>query len=151
MSLYNALFGTNPYANALLMVLGTTSGNVPRFRDCYLNDDGKIVIFTRTGGGNREDYDSENEALHNLPGFISDEDDDFDCTYAKFTYEPPQDLADVLAEIAEKQGHKDPMGAFNKLIADLQSDIDTPEVRRAKEVGEKIFGAVEDGEKEIKV
>ena len=53
MSLYNALFGTNPFANALLMALGITASDVPRFRDCYLDDDGKIVIFTRTGGGNR--------------------------------------------------------------------------------------------------
>ena len=52
MSLYNMLFGVNSAAPVLLATLGLTESDVPRFRDCHLNGE-QIVIYTRTGGGNR--------------------------------------------------------------------------------------------------
>jgi hypothetical protein len=64
----------------------------PRFRDCYLSDDEEhIEIFTRVGGGNREDYAEEIEKLHSMPTYVSDEDDDFDYTYATFTFGVPDE------------------------------------------------------------
>lgn len=95
MSMYNMLFGTNPAAGKLLAALGTTMGDVPRFRDAYLDEDG-IVIYTRTGGNNREYYENEIDALRNLPGFVSEEDDDFDNTYAYFHYTVPAPLAEEV-------------------------------------------------------
>ena len=73
MSLYNKLFGVNPYATSLLLILG--GPEVPRFGDCYLNEASEIVIFTRTGGNNREAYKAENAALTQVPGYLRDEDD----------------------------------------------------------------------------
>jgi hypothetical protein len=151
MSLYNALFDTTPYADALLMMLGINAERVPRFRDCYLNKDGEIVILTRTGGGNRADYEAENAALRAVAGFINDADDDFDSTYASFIYAPPPGYSDVIAEIAAKQGDYDPMATFRQTIADLQAGKDTPATRRAMEVGKDIFKRLEAGEKIIKV
>lgn len=54
MSLYNMLFGQSANADALLAVLGLTRGSVGRYRDCYLTEDGRIAVYTRNGGGNRE-------------------------------------------------------------------------------------------------
>ena len=75
MSLYNMLFGVNSAAPVLLATLGLTAGDVPCFRDCYIDGD-NIVIHTRTGGGNREDYEVENEELQSNPFYVRDEDDE---------------------------------------------------------------------------
>ena len=53
MSFYNMLFGQNPASDVLLATLGLTRGSVGRFRDCYVKD-GRICVYTRNGGGNRE-------------------------------------------------------------------------------------------------
>lgn len=99
--LYNALFSTDSIADELLAMLGTSRNKVPRFRDCYLTEDG-IAIHTRTGGGNREDYEDENDYLTTLPGYRYDEDNDFDCTYADFYYDVPEAFAEqVRAWLAE--------------------------------------------------
>ena len=57
MSLYNRLFGENPDAMALLGMIGTTRNDFQRYRDVNLNKDGNIIIVTtRLGGGNRDNY-----------------------------------------------------------------------------------------------
>lgn len=121
MSLYNAIFGQNQLAPVLLQALGLTASDVPRFRDCYLSE-GSIVIYTRTGGGNRDYYESEescrecypeyfqnkdeapagpwNEDLRSNKYYLSDEDDDFDSTYAYFRFSYPPEYEEDLKAIA---------------------------------------------------
>lgn len=53
MSMYNAIFGTNPFADLLLSAVGLDRSAVGRFRDCYI-EDGMIAVYTRNGGGNRD-------------------------------------------------------------------------------------------------
>lgn len=57
MSLYNALFGMNPYADILLAFLDLDRARVGRFRDVFVdtrpNGERCIVVHTRNGGGNR--------------------------------------------------------------------------------------------------
>jgi len=92
--LYNALFGWNPACVLLAPMLTDENPQqfFPRFRDCYLSDDkDHIEIFTRVGGGNREYYADEIEDLRSMPTYVSDEDDDFDCTYATFTFGVPEE------------------------------------------------------------
>lgn len=95
MSLYNILFGKNPDTKEILAALNLTEGYIERFRDCWIDEDnGEIVIYTRTGGGNREDF--PNEVLTSHPLYRYDEDDDFDCTYALYHFslpEPPKEDA----------------------------------------------------------
>jgi hypothetical protein len=88
MSLYNMLFGEYPAASILLGVLGLTKEQVPRYRNCFVNG-GHIVVHTRTGGGNREYYEEENSTLQKNEFYASDEDDEFDCTYANFLFRFP--------------------------------------------------------------
>jgi len=106
MSLYNTMFGVNPYTPLLLGILGTDYRSVPRFRDAFVQN-GEIVIYTRTGGGNRETYDApdcqapSNADLRKLPGFLRDYDDDFDSTFAYFHYAVPENHKKTVTEIAE--------------------------------------------------
>lgn len=87
MSLYNMLFGKNPDTKEILALLGLEESQIERFRDCFVEND-KILIFTRTGGGNREYY--PNEALVNHPNYLYDEDDEFDPTYAYYYFSLPE-------------------------------------------------------------
>src|SRR5574338_468778 len=107
MSLYNMIHGVNPLAGVLLHALGLTPADVPRFRDCYWNGE-HICLYTRTGGGNREYYDEPNDengtgpwnsSLRAVAGFVRDEDDDFDSTYATFYFLPTDAFRDVLTNI----------------------------------------------------
>jgi hypothetical protein len=163
MSLYNALFGVNQLAPFILLALGTTSDKVPRFRDAYINEDGEMIIYTRTGGGNRDYYDSPetyaatrdtsdadndykgpfNEDLRALPGFLGDVDDDFDSTYASFRYSIPPSFKKVL-DTLNLPPTKEPKSRWQALLADLAkgTDAQTPEGKRALEVGQKIFASI---------
>lgn len=102
MSLYNMLFGKNAQADLLLAVVGLKECDVERFRDVYTDEGGKhIIIYTRTGGGNREHYPQD--LLYENPLFASTSDDNFDNTYCDFVFRTPdefvsdvQNLSDVL-------------------------------------------------------
>lgn len=62
---------------------------------------GMTLFHTRTGGGNREYHEEENEELTKIPGYLYGEDDDFDSTYANFYYSYPEEFKTEL-EILEK-------------------------------------------------
>lgn len=53
MSMYNLMFGENPTSDAILATLGLSRRDTGRFRDCFIAE-GKIAIYTRNGGGNRD-------------------------------------------------------------------------------------------------
>lgn len=165
MSLYNALFGQNPFSGVLLQMLGTTSDAVPRYRDCYLSEDGsQIVIHTRTGGGNRDFYENErrcrknypeyfseaespsgpwNDDLRKLPGFAYDEDDEFDCTYADFYFDVPEAFAGQIALLKELGAVQNPGERWQQLLDGLRNkDTSDPTVARALAVGEQIFAQI---------
>lgn len=120
MSLYNMLFGVQPTASIALAVLGLNETQVPRFRDAYFawDDDSQsepvIVVYTRTGGGNREHYDAPCEdnpdgpwncTLQELPGYIRDADDDYDSTYATFHFRVPDDYRAAVVAYLQQNGH----------------------------------------------
>lgn len=109
MSLYNMIFGVNPLAGVVLKALNLEQDNIPRLRDAYYDcDDDVLVVFTRTGGGNREyyetcieeDYDGPtNLDLQNHSHYLRDEDDDFDSTYAYFYFSVPDESRELFNEI----------------------------------------------------
>lgn len=143
MSLYNMIHGVNPLAGVLMKMLDITPGIVPRFRDCYFNGE-HIVIYTRTGGGNREEYGAENDAMCELPGYVRDEDDDFDSTYASFYYEVPQQfhlLMDKLKSMAQKQTQSERWEAALDHIKSASPD--DPVVQRMAEAFKPVFEAIE--------
>ena len=90
MSLYNMVNGFNPACFFFMPMLGRTQQEYPRFRDCFLTDDGeRIAIYTRVGGGNRNCGYGE-EALYEDPNFVRTYDDEFDCTYATYEFNVPE-------------------------------------------------------------
>ena len=96
MSLYNIMHGVRPATFFVLPMLGKHPDEYPRFRDCFTEDDehpelkDHIHVYTRTGGGNRESYEAEHLAMRMMPGFVTDYDDDFDCTYASWVFRVPE-------------------------------------------------------------
>lgn len=165
MSLYNLIFGTNPFSSTLLQMLGVTEDDVPRYRDCFLNEDGsEIIIHTRTGGGNRDYYESLeswrecnshstneedwpegpwNDDLRKIAGFKGDDDDEFDCTYADFRYEVPELFREQVALLKNLGAVQNPAERWQTVLDGLRSRTDTsPEVQRAIAVGEAIMGKI---------
>jgi len=63
-TMYNMLFGQNPLSDVLFATLGLTKQDVGRFRDCFIAG-GKIAVYTRNGGGNRECWHKYNPELGN--------------------------------------------------------------------------------------
>lgn len=98
MSFYNLVHGENADADILLAILGLTKADIPRYRDCYWNGK-EICIYTRTGGGNRETYEKENEKMAKIGTYLRDMDDDFDSTYATFFFRVPERFAEIVATL----------------------------------------------------
>jgi hypothetical protein len=134
MGLYNVLFGRNPSAPVLLAMLGTSMDRVPRFRDCFIVDD-TICIHTRTGGGNRDDYQEGNDYLTTLPGYLRDADDDFDSTYADFYFAVPEKFKEALESLRSEPGaERNPAQMWQELFAKLDGgDKNDPQVKQALE------------------
>ena len=100
MSMYNMLFGMNPDSDKLLSLLGKTRDDFGRFRGVFV-EDGFIVVHTRNGGGNREDYEGVFDEMSAHPWYSHDEDDDFDCTYANIYFKVPEDKFDTYVALLE--------------------------------------------------
>ena len=132
MSMYGMLFGQSKHADLLLSLLGLTKASFYRFRDCYLDEKGRIAIYTRGGGNNRdcycgEGYHKPEEMTEELGGdkhaprcvvllqhanrkhacYIKDEDDDFDCTYATFYFSLPMHVDRGALEGVEPEMNRD--------------------------------------------
>lgn len=105
MSLYNMVHGYHPLVAPLLELLKFDTpekrAEIPRFRDCYLFQN-EIRLLTRTSGGNRSDYEEENEALRQREGFLRDWDDGFDNTFAWWAYKWPEGWDEQLQMMLDK-------------------------------------------------
>lgn len=146
MSLYNMLFGVNPAGGVILATLGLSSADVPRFRDCYVSKIGneyRIVIHTRTGGGNRDYYENRgtceesypeyfgegkeepsgpwNDDLRASPHYDRDMDDDFDSTYADFYFRLPAEYEAELKALADRQEFIAPSEKWQMLLDSLKT------------------------------
>ena len=96
--LYNMLFGQNDAAGFLFKLIDSEPGEFGRYRNIYATES-HIVVYTRCGGGNREDYFPDWVEDH--PLYDYDEDDDFDCTYADIYFKHPEGFEEMLKEMAK--------------------------------------------------
>lgn len=110
MNLYNLINGFNSACIFFLPMLGRKQDEYPRFRDCYLSDDEKrIIIYTRVGGGNRNCGYGEDE-LYTDPNFVKTYDDGYDSTYGYYEFNVPSQWKDdfdkicngKIAEVSDK-------------------------------------------------
>lgn len=128
MSLYNLVNGENPFASVLLAMLGITRDSVPRYRDCWWTGE-LIAVHTRTGGGNRNDYEDGNSFLQSLPTYVSDADDDFDSTYATFYFTVPEAVAWVIPQL-QAEG-KTPREKWQEALDKIKTaNVSDPQVKR---------------------
>lgn len=152
--MYSLLFGMSPAAPILLAALGFKSKDeVGRFRDAYVQG-GQICIYTRNGGVNRDcfneeevetgqDYPNENESkaacdctgcamtykLPKHPLYLSDEDDEFDSTYATIRFKVPEGMEFLKAlEIGTQDV---PEEKWARCLAALSSKEEIPEEFKA--------------------
>lgn len=102
MSLYNSIMGVNPATFLILPMLGRHPDEYPRFRDCFVNEEKQIVVFTRVGGGNRGEGFGE-EKLYKDPNFVKTYDDDFDCTYGYYIFNVPNEWKEDFDHIMKKE------------------------------------------------
>ena len=98
MSLYNLMNGFNPACLLIMPMLGRKQSEYPRFRDCFVTEEGNIAIYTRVGGGNRNCGYGE-EALYKDKNFIKTFDDEYDSTYATYLFSVPDDYIERVKEI----------------------------------------------------
>lgn len=119
MSLYNMVFGMNPDSDKLLQILGKTQGDFGRFRNVYM-EDGYIVVHTRNGGGNREDYEDVFDEMSEHPWYSHDADDDFDCTYANIYFKLPED-EQLMVILKGLEAGQNPSHQWGELFATLEA------------------------------
>ena len=102
MSLYNLVNGMNVACITIMPMLGRKMSEYPRFRDCFVTEEGNIAIYTRVGGGNRNCGFGE-EALYEDKNFLKTYDDDFDCTYATYEFKVPEEWKEDFDKIVAKK------------------------------------------------
>lgn len=121
--MYNMLFGENELSGILLKMLNLSKEDCGRYRDCYLDKKGeKIIVYTRNGGGNREDYEYVFDKLSKHSNYICDYDDDFDCTYASIEFRVPDRFIKLTKKMV-KEGADITTGSekFKKLLEILDN------------------------------
>lgn len=112
MSLYNMVMGINPLAGEWLVLLGKEPADFGRLRDVWLQDDGprgiRIVVLTRCGGNNRDDYEAMFTQMREHPLYLGDRDDDYDSTYALIEFSfPESERASLNWMLEEVEGARD--------------------------------------------
>lgn len=150
MSLFNALCGTTPGCEALLAALGLNVRDVGRFRDCFLNEMLEIVVYTRNGGGNRDEFQPVLDRLKQHPLFLRDYDDDFDCTFAYYVFSAPteirkEDWQQIYEETTKAVGT--PRERFARImgkLGDSGTPKDDPELANALQVGKRILEPIKE-------
>ena len=100
MSVYHMIFGKAP-SHYLLPMLGVNEDYFPRYRDVFIEDKQDsdnisdtqryIYVYTRAGGGNREEYEQDIERVRTHSNYLRDYDDDFDYTYMTFVFSVPEE------------------------------------------------------------
>lgn len=161
MSLYNMIHGVNPLAGPLLTMLDMKPEQCGRFRDCFLTDERPdiaplvIAVYTRNGGGNREEYEDVTEELRAHPGFVADYDDDFDCTYATYLFKVPERYVQMLEKLVKADPAAVPASPherFEAFMTKLKSGEQDEQTRRVidatKPIFEKLTKALDDTKKE---
>lgn len=86
-----------------LVDINPDGGHLFRLRDAWVekDDDGPVIhVYTRVGGGNRNDYADVIEALRGNENYLRDADDRFDATYASFWFRVPEKFAKYVEDFA---------------------------------------------------
>lgn len=117
MNLYNALKGHNPNTEQLFELLQLSPGDFGRYSNVYVKD-GCIVVHTRCGGGNREDYEEVFEMSETHPWYSHNEDCDYDSTYADIYFRIPND--ETASVVGLLDPGEDPAVSWERFLGKLR-------------------------------
>lgn len=93
-----------------------------RFRDIFLNEDGtQISLYTRNGGGNRDNYTHVFRVLRKHPQYTNDYDDDYDCTYATIDFKVPEKFKAACQAMATGEKLKTIGEKFQDSLKELEN------------------------------
>lgn len=146
MSLYNMLHGYNNNALVALSMLGLSEAECGRFRDAWIEEDGKhIVVFTRNGGGNRDDYQPVIDELAEHPNYVTDYDDDFDSTYASIKFTVPE----RYLELADKLKPKEHVPSLWEKTQGALRGIEQSVIKQKEKEGEELIKKFKDSLAEV--
>lgn len=120
MSLYNMLFGVNPDSDTLMGILGKSASDFGRFRNVYM-ENGYIVVHTRNGGGNREEYEYVFDEMQLHPWYSHDADCEFDSTYADIYFEVPNEIA-KSTDMQTLEAGTNPAKQWEAVFSSLKSE-----------------------------
>lgn len=130
---------TNPEKDKCIRAVGLDPDKIPRLRGAGIQKmdedstpDYCIVIHTRTGGGNRELYEADEDILgdsnpymRTSPYYLMDRDDEFDSTYADFFYRIPEDFDWGESYSPEREKElRDPIKVMEKAISNLKDTME---------------------------
>lgn len=88
-SMYEMIFMATSYKKLALPFFGIDADRVGRFRDAWVEKvkgGYRLAVYTRNGGGNREDQDDAIRYMRNHNHYTGEQDDAFDNTYATFYF-----------------------------------------------------------------
>lgn len=147
MSLYNLLFGVNQDADELLKMLNLTEDDFGRFRDAYLNENGtNIIVYTRCGGGNRDYYEGVFLKMEKHPEYVTDYDDNYDCTYAYFVFNVPEKFKKQAKLMSDKTKPKSIHEKFQEAVDDMdKKGEDSEYAKKIKPTIDKIKEVFREG------
>lgn len=146
MSLYNMLFSTNENSAELLRMIGLDSNSFVRFRDCYLNKDGSVlIVYTRLGGGNREYYEETIDFLRDNKYYLKDYDEEYDTTYAYFEFKIPSEYLNRTKELYAGEDPKTIKEKFEEEFTKLDND-DPEALERSNSILNKITEAIKNND-----
>jgi hypothetical protein len=103
-----------------------------RFRDIYLNEDATLItLYTRNGGGNRDEYFWVFDILRKHPQYVRNWDDDFDCTYAYIEFKVPPEAQELCKKLMTGDKPKTIHEKFQETMAAMQK-MTPAEIRKDK-------------------
>ena len=125
MSLYSKLIEENKEADTLLQILGVDREFFSRYRDIYVNKDGKqIIVYTRLGGDNRPYYNDLYKRIRNHKLYVKDYDDEYDNTYSYIVFKVPFiQYKHITKNMATGEEPEDIKTKFDKAMADLDNPM----------------------------
>lgn len=146
MSLYNRLFGENPDATVLIGMLSLTRHSFGRYRDAFLNKNGKsIIIVTRIGGkSNKKSFNDVYENLKKHPCYVYDVPDELDSTYQYFIFNVPDKYLFTASKMIPKDDFVPVGKKFEKEIEESKIPGSDAE-KKMIEIGDYILNQVLNG------
>lgn len=141
MALYTQLFGENKEATSILGFANLNREMFPRYRDVFLCDDGNnVIVYTRIGGPNRNNYKQQIKNIKQHKQFIKDYDDKYDNTYAYFKFKVLPEYIDTTKIMFDEE----PLTVWELFERHLKraKDPNSEEYKKDLEIAKQLMDAI---------